>query len=282
LVTPKEEPVQLIKKGSKGEAVRFCQERLNHHGFLLTADGIFGPATQKVVEQFQASRHLVVDGIVGDKTWDALLLEKRAEVPGDLYEEERVALWAACKEQLGRVPERYQKVVEAVLKVALDDLGKVETPDGSNWGDSILHLVKGYNKYWKIDDDVHRPWCAMAVSSWLKIGLGVKKWEDTPFEKFYGGVSQIETWAKKNVSGYAGGMFASSKSVYPCPGDIFTMGRGGSDSDPSSTVTAGHIGIVLYDDGKYVQTIEGNVSNGVFSRRRAKTQLRWFIRWYAK
>jgi peptidoglycan hydrolase-like protein with peptidoglycan-binding domain len=35
-------------------------------------DGIFGPLTQSVVEQFQSQNGLTVDGIVGPQTWAAL------------------------------------------------------------------------------------------------------------------------------------------------------------------------------------------------------------------
>ena len=49
------------------------QERLNALGFKCGAtDGIFGKKTQSGVKAFQAAHGLVVDGIVGVKTRDAL------------------------------------------------------------------------------------------------------------------------------------------------------------------------------------------------------------------
>jgi peptidoglycan hydrolase-like protein with peptidoglycan-binding domain len=36
-------------------------------------DGLFGPATEQRVKQFQADEHLAVDGVVGKNTWTALL-----------------------------------------------------------------------------------------------------------------------------------------------------------------------------------------------------------------
>ena len=38
-----------------------------------TVDGIWGVKTNKAVLAFQKDKGLVVDGIVGAKTWDALL-----------------------------------------------------------------------------------------------------------------------------------------------------------------------------------------------------------------
>jgi murein DD-endopeptidase MepM/ murein hydrolase activator NlpD len=56
-----------VKKGSSGEDVRYLQNKL-----VIGADGVFGPITDKAVRAFQASKGLVVDGIVGPKTWGAL------------------------------------------------------------------------------------------------------------------------------------------------------------------------------------------------------------------
>ena len=56
-----------LRKGSKGEEVKRLQ-RLLH----LTDDGIFGEQTEKAVIEYQKAHGLVADGIVGDKTWEAL------------------------------------------------------------------------------------------------------------------------------------------------------------------------------------------------------------------
>lgn len=61
----------LLKRGSTGEEVRRLQTVLNRNYPLyskLVVDGIFGPATEKVVKEFQRRAGLVVDGIVGPAT----------------------------------------------------------------------------------------------------------------------------------------------------------------------------------------------------------------------
>lgn len=66
-----------IRRGSTGQAVRDLQARLNRDYPLyskLVVDGDFGPATDKVVREFQARARLAVDGIVGPATWKALAL----------------------------------------------------------------------------------------------------------------------------------------------------------------------------------------------------------------
>ena len=63
----------LIKKGSKGDAVKKLQQILNSKGYKLTVDGDFGPATEAAVKAYQAANHLEVDGEVGEKTWASLM-----------------------------------------------------------------------------------------------------------------------------------------------------------------------------------------------------------------
>ncbi|MDX6480835.1 MAG: hypothetical protein QOG85_1345 [Gaiellaceae bacterium] len=53
--------------------VKLLQRELKSLGFLAgPADGVFGPSTQAAVEQFQSSRGLTADGVVGEKTLTAL------------------------------------------------------------------------------------------------------------------------------------------------------------------------------------------------------------------
>lgn len=65
----------ILKLGDRGDHVRRLQERLLAHGNTpagFTADGDFGPMTEKVVRGFQQAKHLEVDGKVGPNTWAAL------------------------------------------------------------------------------------------------------------------------------------------------------------------------------------------------------------------
>ena len=58
-----------IQRGSKGKAVKILQIILGD----LEIDGSFGPATQAATLDFQRKHGLAADGIVGPKTWRALL-----------------------------------------------------------------------------------------------------------------------------------------------------------------------------------------------------------------
>jgi putative chitinase len=57
-----------LRIGSKGPEVERLQRLLN----VKPADGDFGPKTAAAVKQFQQSHGLVADGVVGQRTWDAL------------------------------------------------------------------------------------------------------------------------------------------------------------------------------------------------------------------
>ena len=67
--------MRLYHHGDRGEPVRDIQDRLNALGFKTAADerGIFDLDTGSAVREFQASRGLAVDGIVGSDTWKALV-----------------------------------------------------------------------------------------------------------------------------------------------------------------------------------------------------------------
>lgn len=58
-----------LRRGSKGEEVRILQRHLN----LLPVDGSFGPATEAAVKNYQGHNGLTPDGVVGPKTWAALM-----------------------------------------------------------------------------------------------------------------------------------------------------------------------------------------------------------------
>lgn len=65
-------PPPTLRLGSKGSDVVKLQVLLNKRGMALKEDGDYGEKTKTAVETFQRSRGLVVDGIAGPHTFDAL------------------------------------------------------------------------------------------------------------------------------------------------------------------------------------------------------------------
>ena len=71
----------VVRKGDKGPVVVFLQKLLDKNGYKLTSrprknsgvDGDFGRKTLRAVKQFQRDEGLAADGVVGPKTWSALV-----------------------------------------------------------------------------------------------------------------------------------------------------------------------------------------------------------------
>lgn len=63
-----------LKKGVQGNITKLLQERLVKIGYNTNGvDGIFGNGTYSAIREFQKTRGLSIDGIVGQNTWRKLL-----------------------------------------------------------------------------------------------------------------------------------------------------------------------------------------------------------------
>jgi len=59
--------MKVLKLGSKGKEVEDLQKYLK-----IKVDGSFGPKTEEAVKKFQSANKLTADGVVGEKTWNAM------------------------------------------------------------------------------------------------------------------------------------------------------------------------------------------------------------------
>jgi len=66
-------PKDILRRGSKGNDVKWVQHQLNRNGFNLTIDGSFGWITWRALRMYQARNGLTPDSIVGPKTIAALI-----------------------------------------------------------------------------------------------------------------------------------------------------------------------------------------------------------------
>ncbi|MGW2178203.1 peptidoglycan-binding protein [Streptomyces sp. NPDC001732] len=62
-----------LSSGDRGKAVEAAQHRLAAHGHKGAADGVYGTGTAANVRAFQKKAGLPADGVVGTRTWAALL-----------------------------------------------------------------------------------------------------------------------------------------------------------------------------------------------------------------
>jgi peptidoglycan hydrolase-like protein with peptidoglycan-binding domain len=62
-----------VQYGDEGDAVKQAQRGLRRTPNLsVVVDGVFGPATEEAVKQFQDSAGLTPSGVVDEVTWEAL------------------------------------------------------------------------------------------------------------------------------------------------------------------------------------------------------------------
>lgn len=161
--------MKTLHKGIKSEEVKLLQELLG-----VTADGDFGPKTEKAVKTFQDAAGLHVDGIVGPATWAMLLgetdcpytlddIKKVYKSKGFKYEEDHLKLNITGIRNSGtdnRVTNHY----DDWLMLTYNDAGEqrvhcwpITTDPGLHWinhplnTDGCAILVPGQYKAYKID-----------------------------------------------------------------------------------------------------------------------------------
>lgn len=80
-------PGVAFKQGDRGETIKLIQKKLNELGFNAgTEDGVFGFNTKQATIEFQRSKGLTKDGIIGRITWNALFSEVVAPIkPSNSY-----------------------------------------------------------------------------------------------------------------------------------------------------------------------------------------------------
>lgn len=137
-----------IRLGSRGEDVKKAQLLLSDHGFSAgSADGIFGPKTRQAVINFQKSKNLVPDGIVGRLTWAELdsPVEKKPD-PRD-----KINIHISCKNTVLKRRSRGNCVKS--LQRALNVLGhNAGAPDGA-FGPKTEAAVRSFQSSERISVD---------------------------------------------------------------------------------------------------------------------------------
>lgn len=265
-------PRATLAAGAPKEELRRCQERLQvlGHG-PLSADGLWGSITSGAVSKFQTADHLPVTGTIDERTWGRLYAVQTAAVPAAVVTADTQALAALAKAGVAAHGADADKVLK-VIEGALTWVGKKESPKGSNGGPDIDAMVSGYYSAAQEKESGKPPWCALAVSYWLKQGLACPDYKSTPMKARYGGAAQFQEWGKKN------GRFLPATGTAPA-GAVFVMSRDGSGSDAGGA-KAGHVGMIVAEVGDSVRTVEGNVSDSVAARTRKKSELLGYIRWW--
>ena len=119
---PVERPI--LKRGSKGEDVRYLQTKLVGFGYDPKGiDGEFGPGCEAAVKQFQKDNSLVVDGIVGPATWgviDGNNVQKPHTSVNESKDEEPLYHTVKDNEILSSISKKYKVAQSKILALNPD------------------------------------------------------------------------------------------------------------------------------------------------------------------
>lgn len=118
--------MSILKRGLKGAPVKRLQEKLG-----ITADGDFGPGTERAVKTFQESAGLAVDGIAGPDTFAAIglpeLILLRKGTRGVQVKKLQEALGIGADGIFGSGTEAAVKAYQEANGLAVDGLAGPET-----------------------------------------------------------------------------------------------------------------------------------------------------------
>ncbi len=211
------------KRGDQGVKVRLIQEWLCLDGFQVVIDGAFGPATEGAVRQYQTKSGIGVDAIVGDATFQQLVLPMtRALAP--------ILLGAAS---LGAMVASYAKQHLA------------QTPrevGGQNRGPWVRLYMNGH-------DGAEWPWCA-GFASFMLTQACTNMSVPVPVTP---SVSCDSLAASAKQNGRFVGETELTDRARLTPGSLFLNRRTATDWV--------HTGVVLDAQAELFQTIEGNTND---------------------
>jgi peptidoglycan L-alanyl-D-glutamate endopeptidase CwlK len=144
--------MRTIKSGSKGKLVQQMQKLLNDNGFSLSVDGKFGNSSDEAIKKFQFDHGLSPDGIVGNKTWEALKASKPEITVLRLGDE-------------GDLVQKMQKLLKKI--------GYKITPDG-DFGKKTRKVLKKFQKKSDLKSDG-----VAGPETWKKIMKTAAKYEQS-------------------------------------------------------------------------------------------------------
>lgn len=127
----------VLRRGSRGPAVRRLQEALTRAGFPTSVDGDFGRLTEAAVRAIQSARGLSVDGVVGSQTWAAL----EAAPPGGTGDDSRLPATDAAVAPALAVPPTMPTERLGILHAELPGRAPFDyqlTPEDLIWSAKLL------------------------------------------------------------------------------------------------------------------------------------------------
>ena len=93
---------QSFSQGDQGDAVRRIQQKLSDDGYAVVVDGVFGPAMEDAVREYEKKNGMAINGIADEEVQLALLGETLPEVKmPNFVSEKGEAIVKAAQQYLG-------------------------------------------------------------------------------------------------------------------------------------------------------------------------------------
>jgi hypothetical protein len=209
--------------GNRGKKVRLIQEWLCLNGINVRLDGDFGPATDFAVKQFQKKNGLVVDGVVGDITFNKLILP--------------------MTNALMKIPNNGKPLRKMVIEYGQQHFKQHPREiGGSNKGPWVRLYMKG-------NEGLSWPWCAGFVCYILNQARNSAN-VPSPITPSFSCDSLAASAKKNNI--FLKESEISDKNIIK-PGSFFLSRRTSMDWE--------HIGIVTLVENDIFYSIEGNTND---------------------
>ena len=149
-----------LKKGTSGEDVLFCKQKLLELGFYgdhitTVSKKTFGADTLEAVKRFQAQAGLTVDGVIGKETWAALFGDTATEAEPIAKGTVSDKATAVCELALTRIGDLYvwgasalTDLSDAKIKVMDDEFASAitfrESQYKAGFADLMAHDCSGF------------------------------------------------------------------------------------------------------------------------------------------
>lgn len=139
----------MLKRGSTGEFVKKVQNLLIKNGYSCGpagADGDFGEGTKRGVMSFQADNDLDTDGVVGAKTWAALLKTESEKEPENEPDKPAAPTGSTCTVELPIIKQGDKGFTVVAVQMLLNKHNfSVKYTDG-DFGPDTLAKVKAFQQ----------------------------------------------------------------------------------------------------------------------------------------
>lgn len=158
----------IIKKGSRGNSVKEIQKVLG-----LKEDGIFGPYTEAAVKKYQRQNGLVVDGIVGENTFESLMSENSIDTDRFGYDDSNDT--DGKLEYLGSYSAKNGLVIDRAYLDSdeyVRDYGKIEPKY------LFIHHTAGWNNPYRTIDSWNRDRRGRVATKYCIGGINIRNRED--------------------------------------------------------------------------------------------------------